>query len=105
MMRGEIWMVDFGVPFGSEPGWRRPSIVVQNDEFNQSAMHTTIVIPLTSNLKKITCLATNTSATGCTTNWTFDVSSTGTFYKAAGFTWSTSSDGIPGSGWTVQDAP
>jgi mRNA interferase MazF len=51
MIRGEIWMVDFGIPFGSEPGWRRPSIVVQNDEFNQSAMHTTIVIPLTSNLR------------------------------------------------------
>lgn len=51
MIRGEIWMVDFGVPFGSEPGWRRPAIVVQNDEFNQSAMHTTIVIPLTSNLR------------------------------------------------------
>ena len=51
MTRGEIWWVDFGVPFGSEPGWRRPSIVVQNDEFNQSAIHTTIVIPLTSNLR------------------------------------------------------
>lgn len=33
MIRGEIWMVDFGVPFGSEPGWRRPVIVVQNDDF------------------------------------------------------------------------
>ena len=51
MIRGEIWMVDFGVPFGSEPGWKRPVIVVQNDDFNQTDMHTTIVIPLTSNLR------------------------------------------------------
>ena len=58
-----------------------------------------------SNLTSITCLATNTSATGCTTNWVYNVSSTGTFTKANGMTWPTSSDGIPGSGWTVQDAP
>ena len=51
MMNGEIWWVDFGVPFGSEPGRRRPSIIVQSDNFNQSEMHTTIVIPLTTNLR------------------------------------------------------
>ena len=51
MIRGEIWFVDFGIPFGSEPGWRRPSLIVQSDTFNQTSMHTTIVIPLTSNLR------------------------------------------------------
>ena len=51
MMNGEIWWVDFGVPFGSEPGHRRPSIIVQGDDFNQTEMHTTIVIPLTTNLR------------------------------------------------------
>ena len=51
MMNGEIWWVDFGMPFGSEPGYRRPSIIVQSDAFNQTAMHTTIVIPLTTNLR------------------------------------------------------
>lgn len=50
MIRGEIWWVDFGVPFGSEPGFKRPAIIVQNDAFNLTSMHTTIVIPLTSNL-------------------------------------------------------
>ena len=30
MTRGEIWWVDFGVPFGSEVGFRRPVIVLQN---------------------------------------------------------------------------
>ncbi|MBQ4377697.1 MAG: type II toxin-antitoxin system PemK/MazF family toxin [Treponema sp.] len=51
MIRGEIWWVDFGIPFGSEPAFRRPSIIVQSDSFNQTEMHTTIVIPLTSNLR------------------------------------------------------
>ena len=51
MIRGEIWWVDFGIPFGSEPGRRRPAIIVQNDSFNQTSMHTTIVIPLTTNLR------------------------------------------------------
>ena len=31
MTRGEIWWVDFGVPFGSEVGFRRPVIVLQNN--------------------------------------------------------------------------
>ncbi len=50
MIRGEIWMVDFGVPFGSEPGFKRPAIIVQSDAFNLTSMHTTIVIPLTTNI-------------------------------------------------------
>ena len=51
MIRGEVWWVDFGIPFGSEPGRKRPSIIVQSDAFNKTEMHTTIVIPLTTNLR------------------------------------------------------
>ena len=51
MIRGDIWWVDFGEPFGSEPGWRRPAVIVQSDAFNNSDMNTTIVIPLTTNLR------------------------------------------------------
>lgn len=51
MIRGDVWWVDFGEPFGSEPGWRRPAVIVQDDDFNQSDMSTTIVIPLTTNLR------------------------------------------------------
>ena len=36
MTRGEIWWADLGVPFGSEPGFRRPVPVVQADSFNRS---------------------------------------------------------------------
>nr|WP_318680614.1 type II toxin-antitoxin system PemK/MazF family toxin [uncultured Treponema sp.] len=51
MIRGDIWWVDFGEPLGSEPRWRRPAIIVQSDDFNKSDMNTTIVIPLTTNLR------------------------------------------------------
>ena len=40
MTRGEIWWADLGVPFGSEPGFRRPVLVVQADSFNQSRIGT-----------------------------------------------------------------
>lgn len=51
MRRGEVWWTDFGQPFGSEPGYRRPSIVIQADAFNKSTLATVIVIPLSKNLE------------------------------------------------------
>ena len=50
MMRGEIWWADFGIPFGSETGFRRPVLIVQDDAFNRSRINTVLVIPLTTNL-------------------------------------------------------
>jgi mRNA interferase MazF len=50
MMRGELWWVDLGIPFGSEPGYRRPVLIIQNDYFNNSKINTTIVVPLTTNI-------------------------------------------------------
>jgi mRNA interferase MazF len=50
MTRGELWWADFGIPVGSEPGYKRPVIIIQNDFFNNSKINTTIVIPLTTNL-------------------------------------------------------
>ena len=50
MTRGELWWADFGMPFGSEPGYKRPVLIAQNDFFNNSKINTTIVIPLTTNL-------------------------------------------------------
>jgi hypothetical protein len=56
-----------------------------------------------TSLSSITCLATDISATSCTENWTYNVSASGTFTKAANMTsWNTGVDGIP-SGWTVQN--
>ena len=50
MTRGDIWWIDLGIPFGSEPGFRRPVIIIQDDSFNDSNINTIIVIPLTTNL-------------------------------------------------------
>lgn len=50
MTRGEIWWVDLGIPFGSEPGFQRPVLIVQNNAFNESKINTIIVVPLTTNL-------------------------------------------------------
>ena len=54
-------------------------------------------------LNEVVCLATNISASNCTTNWLYGVSSTGTFVKDSSMSsWSSGSSGIP-SGWTVQN--
>lgn len=50
MTRGELWWADFGMPFGSEPGFRRPVLVVQDDVYTQSRLNTVVVVPLTTNL-------------------------------------------------------
>jgi len=50
MMRGEIWWADFGMPFGSEPGFFRPVVILQADAFNKSKIGTVIIVPLTTNL-------------------------------------------------------
>lgn len=50
MTRGEIWWVNFGIPIGSGPGYRRPAVIVQNDNFNESNIQTTVVVPLSTNL-------------------------------------------------------
>jgi mRNA interferase MazF len=49
--QGEIWWADLGEPLGSEPGFRRPVIVVQGDSFNRSRIATVVCVPLTSNLR------------------------------------------------------
>ena len=50
MTRGEIWWADLGIPFGSEPGFRRPVVIVQDDAFNKSNIQTVIVASITSNM-------------------------------------------------------
>jgi len=50
MTRGEIWWADFGIPFGSEPGFNRPVLIVQADAINKSKINTIIIIPFSTNL-------------------------------------------------------
>jgi mRNA interferase MazF len=51
--RGQIWWADLGEPSGSEPGFRRPILVVQSDAFNRSRLRTVIAVVLTSNLRLV----------------------------------------------------
>lgn len=51
--RGEIRWADLGEPIGSAPGYRRPVVIVQSDGFNESALSTTVVVSVTSNLRLI----------------------------------------------------
>jgi len=48
--RGEIWWADLPEPEGSGPGYRRPVLVVQADEFNRSRIRTIIGAVITSNV-------------------------------------------------------
>jgi mRNA interferase MazF len=49
--RGEVWWADLGEPDGSEPGYRRPLVIVQSDAFNRSRLHTVIAVVLATNLR------------------------------------------------------
>jgi mRNA interferase MazF len=49
--RGSVWWADLGEPRGSEPGYRRPLLVIQADAFNRSRIETAIAAILTSNLR------------------------------------------------------
>ncbi len=49
--QGEVWWADLAEPAGSEPGFRRPVVVVQGDAFNGSALRTVVCLVLTSNVK------------------------------------------------------
>jgi mRNA interferase MazF len=49
--QGDLWWADLGEPVGSEPGYRRPVVIVQCDAFNRSRLATVVCVPLTSNLK------------------------------------------------------
>jgi mRNA interferase MazF len=51
MKRGEIWWADLPDPIASEPGYRRPLVIIQIDDFNRSRISTVVVIVLTSNLR------------------------------------------------------
>ena len=49
--QGEVWWADLQDPAGSEPGLRRPVVIVQGDSFNRSRLATVVCVALTSNLR------------------------------------------------------
>ena len=51
IQRGEIWWASLGEPSGSEPGFRRPLVVVQSNDFNRSRINTVLAVVITSNTR------------------------------------------------------
>ncbi len=52
MKRGDVLWADLAEPRGSEPGKRRPVVVVQDDRLTKSLLKTVMVVPITSNLRR-----------------------------------------------------
>jgi mRNA interferase MazF len=50
--QGDVFWVDLSEPSGSEPSYRHPHVVIQNNVFNRSRINTVVVCTLTSNLKR-----------------------------------------------------
>ncbi len=50
MQRGDIWWASLTMLGGSGPGFRRPILVIQSNEFNRSRINTVIAVAITSNL-------------------------------------------------------
>ena len=51
MERGAVWWAELPDPVASEPGFRRPVVVVSSDAFNRSRIRTVLAVILTSNLR------------------------------------------------------
>ena len=49
--QGDIYWINLEEPAGSEPGFRHPHVVIQNNLFNRSRIDTVVVCLLTSNLR------------------------------------------------------
>jgi len=50
--QGDIYWIELDEPEGSEPGYKHPHVIVQNNLFNRSNIKTVLVCPLTTNLKR-----------------------------------------------------
>jgi mRNA interferase MazF len=51
IQQGDVFWLDIGEPFGAEPGWRRPHVVIQNNAFNIGRIQTVVTCAITSNLR------------------------------------------------------
>jgi len=51
VLRGEVWWASLPEPAASEPGFRRPVLVVQADSYNKSRISTVIVAAITTNVR------------------------------------------------------
>ncbi len=67
VQRREVWWAEMASPRGSEPGYRRPVLIVQSDAFNRSRLPTVLAVILTSNMHLLDApgnVLLNASSTG-----------------------------------------
>ena len=50
--QGDVFWIELRKPKGSEPGYRHPHVVIQNNLFNRSRINTVVVCALTSSLNR-----------------------------------------------------
>ena len=50
--QGDIYWIDISTPQASEPGFRRPGVIIQNDAFNRSRISTTVICTLSFILER-----------------------------------------------------
>jgi mRNA interferase MazF len=84
--QGDVWWADMREPTGSEPGYRRPVVVVQGDHLNASNIATVVCVPLTTRLKRAAIpgnLLLRMSATGLPKDSVAIASALTTFDKGA----------------------
>ena len=51
IIRGDIWWATLSAPTGSSPGYRRPVLVIQSNDFNRSRLSTILAVVITSNIR------------------------------------------------------
>ncbi len=49
--QGGFWWAELPAPHGSEPGFRRPVVVVQRQALNASRWGSVVCVPLTSDMR------------------------------------------------------
>lgn len=49
--QGDLYWVEDDEPDGSEPGYTRPYVVIQNDFYNSTRLNTILACALTTNLR------------------------------------------------------
>lgn len=75
--RGQIWWADLDEPRGSEPAFRRPLLIVQDDAFNRSRIRTVVAVVVTSNLRLVDApgnVLIPAKASGLPKDWVVNVS-------------------------------
>ena len=85
MKRGDVFWTDLPEPRGSEPGFKRPVLVIQGDHLNGSRIATVVALMFTTNLNyrySPTCILLHSEESGlpkdsilnCTQIYTIDKS-------------------------------